>query len=101
MNFNNNPPFNMLLTMVPGPDRKRSPSVYEYRMIYKNESESPGCGYVWEVMGGRMPYQIAVERKEDGRLNWHCSCADAVYRGETVQNHVCKHVDGLKTCMVI
>ncbi len=42
-----------------------------------------------------MRYQIALERETDGNLHWHCTCADAIYRGETEPNHVCKHVRGL------
>jgi len=79
-------PFTMILTTVPGPDRKRTPAIYQYRMIYRNHTAEPGCRMVWEVTGGRMPYQIAVERSEDGHLQWHCTCADAVYRGETEEN---------------
>jgi len=46
-------------------------------------------------MGGREVYQIALERQASGRLRWHCSCADAVYRGET-RAKPCKHVRGLQ-----
>jgi hypothetical protein len=48
----------------------------------------------WEVTGGRMPYQIALERSEDGNLRIHCTCADAVFRGEE-EGRFCKHVHGL------
>jgi len=51
---------------------------------------------LWEVLGGRLDYQIALERAESGDLRWHCTCADAVYRGEYDSRHVCKHVRGLK-----
>ena len=36
----------------------------------------------WEVSGGRMPYQIALERDDAGSLRIHCTCADAVFRAE-------------------
>ena len=36
-----------------------------------------------------------LERKPDGSHRWHCSCADAVYRGEDDPRHQCKHVRGL------
>ena len=49
----------------------------------------------WDVSGGRLPYQIALERTESGAVRWHCGCADAVYRGERVAEHRCKHVSGL------
>jgi hypothetical protein len=49
----------------------------------------------WEVAGGREPYQISLERTPAGENVFHCSCADAVYRGEDNPEHVCKHVEGL------
>jgi hypothetical protein len=48
----------------------------------------------WEVTGGRMPYQIALERGETGTLGIHCTCADAVFRAED-EGRFCKHVHGL------
>jgi hypothetical protein len=83
-----------LLAVLPGPDRKRSPAEYRYRLVYRNPTPSEdGCLMVWEVVGGRLPYQIAVERT--GRTTrWHCTCADAVYREGHTQ-HRCKHVRGL------
>lgn len=83
------------LTLLPGPNRKRSPGLYHYRLAYRNvDCEVPGCVALWEVQGGRMPYQIALERNDAGRHFWHCTCADAVYRAEE-QGRVCKHVQGL------
>ena len=62
---------------------------------YRNpDVQAPGCVTHWEVLGGRTPYQIALERDESGRHHWHCTCADAVYRAEE-QGRVCKHVEGL------
>jgi hypothetical protein len=91
------PTFTLFLTVLPGPDRKRSGSLYHYRVTYRNpDPQAPGCVTHWEVVGGRMPYQIALERDEYGRHYWHCTCADAVYRAEE-QGRVCKHVEGLFT----
>ncbi len=58
-----------------------------------------GCVMTWEVSGGRLPYQVALERTASGKLRWHCSCADAVYRGEDDPSHACKHVQGLMDCL--
>ena len=90
----------VLLTLLPGSDRKRRPSQYRYRLTYNNsEPGMSGCAMNWEVAGGRMIYQVAVERDESGRTRWHCTCADAVYRGEQDPNHRCKHVTGLLECL--
>jgi hypothetical protein len=48
----------------------------------------------WEILGGRLPYQIALERTDEGNLRAHCTCADAVYRAETT-GRFCKHIQGL------
>lgn len=86
--------------MLPGIDRKRSLSLYQYRVTYRNpDPTEPGCAMTWEVSGGRLPYQIAAERLDDGEIKWHCTCADAVYRGENHPEHVCKHVQGLLEMM--
>jgi hypothetical protein len=86
---------NLLLASLPGPTRKRTPSPYRYRLTYTNPSPTEeGCVLLWEVQGGRLVYQIALERLAGGQLRWHCTCADAVYRGEDAP-HVCKHVRGL------
>ena len=80
---------------LPGPTRDRAPSPYCYRLTYRNlDPAEPGCVLLWDVHGGRQPYQIALERESAGTLRWHCTCADAVYRGEDAP-HVCKHVRGL------
>src|SRR5919199_5572083 len=87
----------VLFTILPGPTRKRERSPYCYRLTYRNpEPEVPGCALLWDVFGGRLPYQVALEREPSGGLRWHCTCADAIYRGES-SNHVCKHVRGLQT----
>lgn len=86
----------LLMMVLPGPDRKRLLSAYVYRVTYRNPAAGEtGCVMTWDVSGGRMPYQIALERTADGDQRWHCSCADAVYRGEDDPKHLCKHVRGL------
>ncbi|MHB1422248.1 MAG: hypothetical protein ACYC3I_03425 [Gemmataceae bacterium] len=93
----NHPPTNgVVFASLPGPTRKRQPSPYCYRLTYRNpQSREPGCVLLWAVYGGRQEYQIALERETTGKLCWHCTCADAVYRGEDAP-HVCKHVRGLQ-----
>ncbi|HEY8505392.1 MAG TPA: hypothetical protein VIL46_12485 [Gemmataceae bacterium] len=89
----------VLLTLLPGPSRKRTYSLYRYRITYRNPHPAePGCVMTWAVEGGREAYQIALERDEAGRLRWHCTCADAVYRSEQIPGHLCKHVRGLIDC---
>jgi hypothetical protein len=97
MNTTQQTPAFALITMpLPGPDRKRTPSYYHYRTTFRNHhSDEAGCVMTWEVLGGREPYQIALERTAQGQYRWHCTCADAVYRGEVNPQHVCKHVQGL------
>jgi hypothetical protein len=76
---------------IPGPDRKRTIRPYQYHVTYCNDDpHEPGCVLAWEVAGGRVTYQIALEREENGELRWHCTCADAIYR-----DRICKHVRGL------
>jgi hypothetical protein len=83
-----------LLTVLPGPDRKRTVSPYSYRLTYRNpDPAAHGCVMTWEVYGGRSAYQIAVERHTADELRVFCTCADAIYRGE-LEGHVCKHVTG-------
>ena len=88
----------VLFASLPGPTRKRTPSAYCYRLAYRNpEPAVPGCALLWEVFGGRSTYQIALEREPTGGLRWHCTCADAIYRGESGPGpHTCKHVRGLQ-----
>lgn len=86
----------LLMMNLPGPDRKRSLSMYWFRATYRNPKVGEtGCVMTWEVGGGRTGYQISLERTGDDDLLWHCSCADAVYRGEDDPSHLCKHVRGL------
>jgi len=86
----------VVFAALPGPTRKRTPSPYCYRLTYQNpDSSSEGCLLTWDVLGGRDIYQIVLERQSSGDLRWHCSCADAVYRGEN-RAHRCKHVRGLE-----
>ena len=91
----NEPVYALYTTILPGPDRKRHASLYSYRMTYHNsENEGPSCVTSWAVSGGREIYKIDLERDQQGRFRWHCTCADAVYRGET-EGKICKHVRGL------
>jgi hypothetical protein len=88
-------PPSVLFASLPGPSRKRTPSPYCYRLTYRNAAPAEeGCALLWEVYGGRDIYQITLERQRSGKLRWHCTCADAVYRGEDAP-HTCKHVRGL------
>lgn len=87
----------MILSILPGPDRKRLPNIYQFRITYRNpEAEEPGCIMTWEVSGGREDYQVALERLWTGGIRWHCTCADAIFRGETNPHHVCKHIRAIK-----
>jgi hypothetical protein len=80
---------------LPGPDRKRRVRPYLYRVTYcSRDPDEVGCAMTWEVIGGRLCYQVALERQKSGRLRWHCTCADAVFRCENQGKH-CKHVKGL------
>src|SRR5579872_3976489 len=82
--------------VLPGPTRKRLPSAYSFNLAYRNSNQNEaGCVAVWEVLGGREGYQIALERTEKNQLRWHCCCADAVFRQNDLQTHHCKHVRGL------
>ena len=87
----------ILIAVLPGPDRKRTQSIYRYRVAFRGPDGDRGCVALWEVSGGRQAYQVALERDDAGRLHWHCTCADAVYRGELEPDHVCKHVRALRT----
>jgi len=81
--------------VLPGPDRRRSPVVYGFRLQYRSRTlDEPGCLATWRVTGGREEYQIALERDAGGWLHWHCTCADAVFRGQPT-GRACKHVLGL------
>jgi hypothetical protein len=83
-----------LLTLLPGPDRKRSATRYLYRLTYRDpDPRAYGCVMTWEVRGGRLQYQLAIERDHKGRLHCHCTCADAVFRAD-VRGHRCKHIRG-------
>ena len=82
---------------LPGPTRKRTPTPYRYRLTYRNnDKKERGCVFLWDVMGGRDVYQVALERETDGGLRWHCTCPDAAYRGESRPTG-CKHVRALQT----
>jgi hypothetical protein len=84
-----------LVTRLPGPGRKRSESLYHYRLTYRDPRDGAvGCVMIWEVSGGRLPYQVALERDDAGSLHVHCTCADAIFRAEG-EGRFCKHVEGL------
>ena len=90
------PPGEVFFAELPGPSRKRQPTPYCYRMTYRSHARRErGCVCVWDVMGGRDIYQIALERVDNGSLRWHCTCADAAYRGDS-RLQACKHVRGLQ-----
>ena len=83
-----------MATILPGPGRKRAEHSYLYRLKYLNTTPGEaGCVMTWEVHGGRLTYQIAVERQANGQLRCHCTCADAVFRAEA-EGRSCKHVLG-------
>ncbi len=85
----------VVFTLLPGPDRKRVARPYAYRLIYRNaNADAAGCVMLWDVTGGRLHYQVALERDESGAVRLHCSCADAVFRCEP-EGRFCKHVRGL------
>lgn len=89
-------PFTLITVVLPGPDRKRTPAPYHFRVMYRNpEPGEPGCVMTWEVLGGREVYQVALERTDHDDHVWHCTCPDAVYHGEYHNAHHCKHVQGL------
>lgn len=86
----------VLLADLPGPTRKRTPSRYRFVLIHRaDDPAEAGCLMAWAVLGGRTAYQVALEREEGGTLRYHCTCADAVYRGAD-RPHQCKHVRGLR-----
>jgi hypothetical protein len=88
------PDESILRRLLPGPDRKRQESAYSYRLIYRNAATSVGCAMIWEVAGGRIPYQISLENADHGRVRLHCTCADAIFRAEA-EGRFCKHIRGL------
>ncbi len=80
--------------LLPGPDRKRTSKAYHYHLTYRRpEPDALGCVMTWEVQGGRLPYQIALDCRDPEHLEIHCTCADAIYRGDQA-GHRCKHVEG-------
>ncbi len=92
--------FAIVTVVLPGPDRKRTPAPYQFNVTYRNpEPTEPGCVMTWTVTGGREEYQVAAERTDDGRVEWHCTCPDAIYHGTYQHAHRCKHVQGLQALM--
>jgi hypothetical protein len=91
------PTADFLFADLPGPTRKRTQCPYCFRLTYRSpDSAAEGCALLWEVYGGRLTYQIAVERDAGGGLTWHCTCADHVYRHEDAAGFQCKHVRALR-----
>lgn len=43
-----------------------------------------------------LTYQIALERETNGGRRWHCTRADAAYRGEDFPDYQCKHIQALR-----
>lgn len=85
-----------LVLQLPGPDRKRKPAPYLFRVLYRSpDPGEAGCVATWEVLGGREAYQISLENTERHELLWHCTCPDAVYREPYQHKHRCKHIRGL------
>lgn len=95
--FTHNLPKPTFTATLPGPDRKRKPSLYCYRVTYRNpRPNESGCVMTWTVNGGRDIYQIALERLGESQIRWHCSCADAIFRSDRNPFYVCKHVHALQ-----
>jgi hypothetical protein len=87
---------NVAFAALPGPTRKRLLSPYCYHLTYHaDDQDAVGCVLLWEVLGGREAYQVALERLPSGELCYHCTCPDAIYRGDRGP-HTCKHVRGLQ-----
>ena len=86
----------VLLIELPGPTRKRLPAEYRFLITHRGPvQQDSGCVMTWQVKGGRMDYQISLE-KTASAWRWHCTCADAVYRGDGNPQHQCKHVQALR-----
>jgi hypothetical protein len=86
---------NFVLLLLPGPTRERDPQLYLYWLKHRaDDPRAPGCIQLWDVTGGRMTYQIAQERGEDGSLSWHCTCGDAVFVSLD-RGRYCKHLAAL------
>lgn len=89
----------VLVTLVPGPDRRSTPKPYQFRIVYRSSSREIGCVMTWLVLGGRQPYLVTLECTSTGHTRWHCTCTDAVYRGEDRPDYRCKHIRGLTACL--
>src|ERR1700722_7062276 len=92
--------FAIATAMLPGPDRKRLPAPYQFRVTYRNpDPVEPGCVMTWSVAGGREEYQVAAETTDDGPIGWHCALPDAVFHGTYRHAYCCKHVHGLQALL--
>jgi hypothetical protein len=68
---------------------------YTFRRVFTaHPGAGEGCLGVWEVHGGHDRYQIALEAGVGGWRRWHCTCPDAIFRGERL-GRACKHVIAL------
>jgi len=98
-NYPKKPAFALITLVLPGPDRKRQPVPYHFRITFRSPtSTEPGCVATWEIYGGREEYQLSLERTHGSELIWHCTCPDAVYRADDKNPtpHYCKHVRALR-----
>jgi predicted nucleic acid-binding Zn finger protein len=76
--------------------RVDSTANYTFRRVFSAEpGVREGCLGVWEVLGGKENYQIAIEAVAGGWQQWHCTCPDAVYRSGPI-GRACKHVVALR-----
>src|SRR4029453_6127214 len=97
MDMHTRPTFAMISLVLPGPDRKRMPVPYHYRLTFRAANPAgAGCVAPWEIYGGRGEDQLSLERAAGGELLWHCACPDAVYRAQDGNPHYCKHIRALK-----
>jgi hypothetical protein len=96
-NHQKKPAFALVTLVLPGPDRKRQPVPYHYRITFRAPDPlEAGCVATWEIYGGREEYQLSLERTRGGELLWHCSCPNAVYGAEDNNPHYCKHIRALR-----
>lgn len=98
-NNSKKPAFALVTLVLPGPDRKRQPVPYHYRITFRAPDatrDEPGCVATWEIYGGREEYQLSLERTVGGELLWHCTCPDSTYRAHDNNPHYCKHIRALR-----
>ena len=72
--------FALITVVLPGPDRKRTPAPYHFRVTYRNpDPTEPGCVMTWEVSAAARSIRSRSSGPTTGELLWHCTCPDAVY----------------------